>query len=55
MTGKILGAGGGGYFLVFAHPKFRIKIIQALKKYHQVDFNFTKEGSKIIYNDTKKK
>ncbi|MDC0953924.1 hypothetical protein OAR93_00665 [Pelagibacteraceae bacterium] len=55
MTGKILGAGGGGYFLVFAHPKFRIKIIQALKKYQQVDFNFTKEGSKIIYNDTKKK
>lgn len=50
--GKILGAGGGGYFLFYAKPKFQKKIITALKKYNVIDFNFSYRGSEIIYNDT---
>jgi len=50
--GKILGAGGGGYFLFFAEPKFQKKIVSALNKYKAIDFNFSHTGSEIIYNDT---
>ncbi len=46
--GKILGAGGGGYFLFLANPKFKKKIIKRLKKLQYIDFNFTNEGSKVI-------
>ena len=50
--GKILGAGGGGYFLFFAKPKFQKKIVSALNKYKVIDFSFSYTGSEIIYNDT---
>ena len=46
--GKILGAGGGGYFLFLAKPKFKKKIIKNLSKLQHIDFSFTKKGSEII-------
>lgn len=49
--GKILGAGGGGYFLFFAKPKKHPEIIKNLSHLQLIDFNFENNGSKIIYND----
>jgi D-glycero-alpha-D-manno-heptose-7-phosphate kinase len=46
--GKILGAGGGGFFLFIAEPKHHNKIIKSLKKLKFINFNFEKKGSQIF-------
>lgn len=48
--GKILGAGGGGFFLFYAAPRYHSAIAEAtgLRK---VPFKIEEEGSKIIYDD----
>jgi D-glycero-alpha-D-manno-heptose-7-phosphate kinase len=51
LGGKILGAGGGGFILFFANPKYHKKIINSLKFLIHVPFNFDNEGSSIIFND----
>jgi D-glycero-alpha-D-manno-heptose-7-phosphate kinase len=47
--GKLLGAGGGGFMLLFVQPKDREKLKQGLKNYLEVKFSFDNEGSQIIY------
>lgn len=47
LGGKLLGAGGGGFLLIFAEPSFHEQIITALSKFTHVPFNFEYEGSKI--------
>ena len=47
--GKLLGAGGGGFMLLFVRPENREKLKQGLKNYLEVKFSFDKEGSQIIY------
>ncbi len=47
--GKLLGAGGGGFMLFYAHPEDHKKIREALKDILYVPFHFESEGSKIIY------
>lgn len=47
--GKLLGAGGGGFMLLFVKPENRQKVSRALKDYLEVKFNFENEGSQIIY------
>ena len=49
LGGKILGAGGGGFLLVYAPPERHAAIIQALPELKPVDFHFEPQGSKIIY------
>ena len=46
--GKILGAGGGGYFLFLAKPKNKKKIIRSLKKLQYIKFKFSQKGSEVI-------
>lgn len=46
--GKLLGAGGGGFVVLFAEPEDQDRIRAALKKYLYVPFNFDFEGSRII-------
>lgn len=46
--GKILGAGGGGFFLLLADPKKHDAITQSLGL-RKVSFKFEDEGSKVIY------
>lgn len=48
--GKILGAGGGGFLLVIADPKDHQHIKKALSDYRVLDFDFSNEGSQIIFN-----
>ena len=49
--GKLLGAGGGGFFLVFAAPEFHHAIRQALHKLVYVPFRFEFGGSQVIFMD----
>ena len=47
--GKILGAGGGGFLLLYAPPEKHNDIIRALPELRQFPFRFEQQGSKIIY------
>ena len=50
LGGKLLGAGGGG-FLLFYLPKDKHKnFLKKFKKIIKINFNFTNQGSSIIYN-----
>lgn len=45
--GKILGAGGGGFMLLFAKPENHAEIRRRLKNLVHVDFNFDNYGSRV--------
>lgn len=47
LGGKILGAGGGGYLLMYVPPKSHARVIKALSNYEIFDFNFTNQGSVV--------
>jgi len=47
--GKILGAGGGGFMLLFVPPEKQNKLRRSLKDFLEVKFAFEKDGSQIIY------
>jgi D-glycero-alpha-D-manno-heptose-7-phosphate kinase len=47
--GKLLGAGGGGFLLVYAPPERHRDIIAALPDLRPTAFCFEPQGSKIIY------
>ena len=51
---KLLGAGGGGFLLVFAKPENHSKITHALKNLLLVPFEFETDGSRIIYYEQNK-
>jgi D-glycero-alpha-D-manno-heptose-7-phosphate kinase len=49
MSGKILGAGGGGFIMfITKNSQEKNKLIKFLDKLVYVDFNFETEGTKII-------
>tara|TARA_Y100000310_G_scaffold345655_1_gene467786 strand:+ start:7824 stop:8630 length:807 start_codon:yes stop_codon:yes gene_type:complete len=47
--GKILGAGSGGFLLLFAPPELHNKVRLVLKDYLYVPFKFENTGSQIIF------
>lgn len=47
LGGKILGAGGGGYLLVYCPEKERNRLLESMSKYERLPFKFTDEGSTI--------
>jgi len=49
--GKLLGAGGGGFLLVYAEPKHHAKVRSALSDMSELDFHFSLTGSSIIHTD----
>jgi D-glycero-alpha-D-manno-heptose-7-phosphate kinase len=49
LGGKLLGAGGGGFMLIFAKPEKQPKIKEKLKKLLYVPFQFHDMGSQIVY------
>lgn len=49
LGGKLLGAGGGGFMLIFARPEQQPKIRQKLKRLLCVPFQFENSGSQIIF------
>jgi D-glycero-alpha-D-manno-heptose-7-phosphate kinase len=46
--GKILGAGGGGFLLLFVRPENQSKVRDALKHLIHVPFNFDDSGSRVV-------
>lgn len=46
--GKILGAGGGGFMLLFAKPEKHAAIRERLKNLVHVSFNFDDTGSRVV-------
>lgn len=46
--GKILGAGGGGFFLIFAPPSLQPKIRESLKDLVYVPIRFESGGSQVV-------
>ncbi len=50
MGGKLLGAGGGGFMLLYVPQKNQNKLRNALDKYMHIPFRFENEGSKILYS-----
>jgi D-glycero-alpha-D-manno-heptose-7-phosphate kinase len=49
LGGKLLGAGGGGFMLIFAPPESHARIKERLKKLLCVPFRFEGLGSQIIF------
>ena len=57
LGGKLCGAGGGGFLMLFAEPDRQPAIRQALTTYLHVPFEFESDGSRIILyqpNEAKK-
>jgi len=51
LGGKLLGAGGGGFMLLFARPSDHERIRERLAKLVHVPFRFERAGSRIIFFD----
>ncbi len=48
--GKLLGAGSGGFMLLFVSPEQRKAVREALKDFIVVPFKFETEGSQVMYH-----
>ena len=47
--GKLLGAGGGGFLLLYVEPDKQKKVAEALPDLLRIPFRFEEDGTKIIY------
>lgn len=52
LGGKLTGAGGGGFLLLFVPPEKQNDVRQHLRGLLEVPFRFESSGSRIIYADT---
>ena len=51
LGGKLLGAGGGGFILLFVPPENQPAVHKQLKLFKEVPFEFSEKGSRIIFKD----
>ena len=49
--GKLLGAGGGGFFLFYCKPSKQVQLCEALSDLLRVPFSLDSQGSRIIFLD----
>jgi len=49
--GKISGAGGGGFLMIYCKPEYQERVRQVLSQMNELKFHFEDEGTKVIYND----
>ena len=54
LGGKLLGAGGGGFLLMYMKEKHRKNFFQKNPKLINVPFNFINEGTSVIFQDLKR-
>ncbi len=48
--GKISGAGGGGFLLLYCSPERQNQVRKALDSLRELPFHFERDGSKVIFN-----
>lgn len=49
--GKLTGAGGGGFLLLFVPPDKRASVLEALDRQIHVPFRFEAQGSQIVFHE----
>ena len=49
LGGKLLGAGGRGFLLVYVQPDHHVAVREALAGLQEIPFTFSNEGSRIIF------
>ena len=49
--GKILGAGGGGFFMIMAEKKYHQSLKKTFRKYDQIKMNPIEGGTKLLYSN----
>jgi len=54
LGGKLLGAGGGGFLLMYMKNEHRKNFFKNNRKLINVSFNFTSEGSQVIFRNLKR-
>ena len=52
--GKLLGAGGGGFFLFYCEKEKQKKLRKSLSKFKELDFKLDFDGASIIFNNNEK-
>jgi len=50
LGGKICGAGGGGFLLLYCPPERRDDVRSALRRLEEIPFHLERDGSKVIFN-----
>jgi D-glycero-alpha-D-manno-heptose-7-phosphate kinase len=50
LGGKITGAGGGGFLLLYCPPEKRQSVREALKALQELPFRMEQDGTKVIFN-----
>ena len=50
LGGKITGAGGGGFLLLYCPRDKKDAVYKALENYRELPFGFEDDGSKVIFN-----
>lgn len=49
LGGKLLGAGGGGFLLLYVRPEEREQVRRALRDLKEIPFRFESNGARILY------
>jgi len=50
LGGKICGAGGGGFLLLYCPPERRDDVRSVLRRLEEIPFHLERDGSKVIFN-----
>jgi len=48
--GKVAGAGGGGFLLLYCQPAYQHKVRKALAELKELPFRLERDGTKVIFN-----
>lgn len=51
LGGKLLGAGGGGFLVLFVEPDARESVMKALSDLLYIPFRFESDGTQVVYYD----
>ena len=49
LGGKLLGAGGGGFFIFYVQPEYRESLMYAMRDLLYIPFRFEDAGTRVIY------
>ena len=50
LGGKICGAGGGGFLLVYCPPDRHERLAKGMREHRSLPFRLERDGSKVIFN-----